>query len=261
MSYIPHTEADRQAMLEAVGVQHIEDLFEDVPAGVRFPKLDLPGPLSELEVMQELTDLSEANAPAGLYASFLGAGAYHHFIPSIINHTLMRGEFLTAYTPYQPEVSQGTLQAIYEYQSMICALTGMEVSNASHYDGATSLAEAAIMAISHHKCRRLKMIVSPAVHPHYREVVRTYTQGMGVNVVGDEEPDLDIPNLLKMLDDDTALFVVQSPNFFGQIEDLAGVAQAVHAAGALLCVVCCPLSLGLLKPPGQLGADIVVGEG
>lgn len=261
MSYIPHTDADRAAMLAAINVKRIEDLFADVPARVRFPNLDLPEPLSELEVMQELTDLAESNASASQFACFLGAGAYHHFIPSIVTHTILRGEFLTGYTPYQPEVSQGTLQTIYEYQSMICALTAMEVSNASHYDGATSLAEAVIMAVSHHKEKRRKAIMSPAVHPHYRAVVRTYTQGMRLTITGDEEPDLEIGDLAKMLDADTAIFVVQSPDFFGQIEDLTGLAHTVHAAGALLCVVCNPISLGLLKPPGLFGADIVVGEG
>ena len=261
MTYVPHTDADRAAMLSTIGARRLEDLFEDVPARVRFPKLDLPGPLSELEVLQELTELAESNASAGLYGCFLGAGAYHHFIPSVVSHTILRGEFLTGYTPYQPEVSQGTLQAIYEYQSMICALTGMDVSNASHYDGATSLAEAVIMAVSHHKGKRRKVILSPAVHPHYRAVVRTYTQGMRLTITGDEEPDLEISDLAKLLDEDTALFVVQSPNFFGQIEDFAGIARAVHTAGALWCVACNPISLGLLKPPGQHGADVVVGEG
>ncbi|MBI3764519.1 MAG: aminomethyl-transferring glycine dehydrogenase subunit GcvPA [Chloroflexi bacterium] len=263
MSYLPHTDADRAAMLASVGVKGIEDLFADVPARVRFPKLDLPGPLSELEVMQELTELAESNASAGQFACFLGAGAYNHFSPSIVNHTILRGEFLTGYTPYQPEVSQGTLQTIYEYQSMICALTGMEVSNASHYDGATSLAEAVIMAVSHFKDTRRKVVVSPAVHPQYRAVIRTYVQGMGLTVTGDEEPDTDIADLTKMLDGDTAIFIVQSPNFFGQIEDPAGLAHTVHSAGndALLCVMCDPISLGILKPPGQYGADIVVGEG
>lgn len=261
MSYFPHTDADRATMLAAVGVKSIEDLFADVPARVRFPKLDLPGPLSELEVLQELTELAEANASAGRYACFLGAGAYNHFSPSVVNHTILRGEFLTGYTPYQPEASQGTLQTIYEYQSMTCALTGMEVANASHYDGATSLAEAVIMAFSHHKNERRKVILSPAIHPHYRAVVRTYTQGMGLTVTGDEEPDLEIADLTKRLDADTTIFVVQSPNFFGQIEDLSGLARAAHDAGTLLCVVCDPISLGLLKPPGRYGADIVVGEG
>ena len=261
MTYLPHTDADRQSMLAAIGVRQVADLFDDVPARARFPKLDLPGPLSELEVMEELSELSEANAAAGQFACFLGAGAYHHFIPSVVGHTILRGEFLTAYTPYQPEVSQGTLQAIYEYQSMICALTGMEVSNASHYDGATSLAEAAILAVSHHRGKRRKIVVSPAVHPHYRAVLRTYTQGMDVTVTGDDEPEAQIHDLVKMLDGDTSLLIVQTPNFFGEIEDLDGLARDVHAAGALLCVACDPISLGLLKPPGWYGADIVVGEG
>jgi glycine dehydrogenase subunit 1 len=261
MAYSPHTDADRAAMLAAVGVKAIEDLFADVPARVRFPKLNLPGPLSELEVERELMELSEGNAEAQHYAMFLGAGAYHHFSPALVNQLLLRGEFLTAYTPYQPEVSQGTLQAIFEYQSMICALTGMEVANASHYDGATSMAEAVIMAYSHHREKRKKVILSPAVHPQYRQVVRTYTQGMGLTITGDEDLQAGLPSLLKQLDKDTALFIVQTPNFFGQIEDLGGVAEQVHAAGALLCLAVDPISLGLLKAPGQWGADIVVGEG
>lgn len=261
MSYSPHTDADRAAMLEAIGVKSLEDLFTDVPAAVRFPQLDLPGPLSELEVIRELTEISEVNAEAQHNPLFLGAGAYNHFSPSLINQLLLRGEFLTAYTPYQPEVSQGTLQAMFEYQSMICALTGMEAANASHYDGATSMAEAVIMAHSHHREKRKKVILSPAVHPHYRQVVRTYTQGMGLTVTGDEKLEADLPALAKLLDKDTALFIVQTPNFFGQIENLAGLAEQVHAAGALLCVAADPVSLGLLTAPGQLGADIVVGDG
>jgi glycine dehydrogenase subunit 1 len=186
---------------------------------------------------------------------------YNHYSPSLLHQLLLRGELLTAYTPYQPEISQGTLQIIYEYQSMICALTGMEVANASHYDGATSMAEAVIMAYSHHRQKRSKVILSPAIHPQYRAVARTYTQGMGLSLVGDGDARNDLPQLLKMLDNDTALLMVQSPNFFGQIEDLEGVAAQVHAAGALLGVVADPIALGLLRPPGQHGADIVVGEG
>jgi glycine dehydrogenase subunit 1 len=261
MSYSPHTNADRAAMLAAIGVQSLEDLFADVPAAVRFPKLNLPGPVSELEAVRELTEISEVNAEAQHNPLFLGAGAYNHYSPSLIDQLLLRGEFLTAYTPYQPEVSQGTLQAIFEYQSMICALTGMEVANASHYDGATSMAEAVIMAYSHHREKRKKVVVSPAVHPHYRQVVRTYTQGMGLTVTGDEDLQADLPALVSHLDQNTALFIVQTPNFFGQIENLAGLAEKVHAAGALLCVAVDPVSLGLLTTPGQLGADIVVGEG
>ena len=261
MSYYPHTDADRAEMLAAIGVQSVEDLFADVPARVRFPRLDIPEPSSEMETMRELMDLAEANANAQHSPMFLGAGAYNHYSPSLVNHLIQRGEFLTAYTPYQPEISQGTLQAIFEYQSMVAVLTGMEVANASHYDGATSLAEAAIMAYSHHRGKRRKVILSPAIHPHYRAVVRTYSQGMGLEIVGDEDPEADLPALLKMLGQDTALFALQSPNFFGQIEDLEGLADRVHAAGALLCVAADPISLGLLKPPGQFGADIVVGEG
>lgn len=261
MTYSPHTSADRAEMLAAIGVKNIEDLFADVPAAVRFPKLNLPEPLSELETMRELNELAEANANASQAPSFLGAGAYHHFSPSIIHQLLLRGEFLTAYTPYQPEISQGTLQAIYEYQSMICALTGMEVANASHYDGATSLAEAVVMAYHHHREKRKKVILSPAVHPHYRAVVRTYTQATGLNIIGDAPLTADLNDLAQQLDKDTALIAVQSPNFFGQIEDLTGLAEKARAVGALLCVVTDPVTLGLLKPPGQLGADVVVGEG
>jgi len=261
MSYSPHTEADRAAMLAEIGVKRIEDLFADVPARVRFPKLAVPEPCSEMETLRELMDLAESNAEAQHYPMFLGAGAYNHYSPSIVNHLILRGEFLTAYTPYQPEISQGTLQVIYEYQSMIAALTGMEVANASHYDGATSMAEAIIMAYSHHREKRKKIILSPAIHPQYRAVARTYTQGLGLDLVGDEDPENDLPELVKRLDSDAALLIVQSPNFFGQIENLEGLAAEAHAVGALLCVVTDPISLGMLKPPGQFGADIVVGEG
>ena len=261
MTYSPHTPTDREEMLAAIGLGSIEELFADVPAQVRFPELDLPGPLSEMETLRELMDLANANANAQDQAIFLGAGAYNHYSPSVVNHMILRGEFLTAYTPYQPEISQGTLQAVFEYQSMVAALTGMEVANASHYDGATSLAEAAIMAYSHAREKRHKVIVSPGVHPQYRAVMRTYAQGMGLSITGDEALDAGLAALTAQLDGDTALFVVQSPNFLGQIEDLAGLADKVHAAGALLCVVADPVSLGLLQPPGRQGADIVVGEG
>jgi len=260
MSYYPHTDTDRAEMLAAIGVKGIEDLFADVPARHRFPKLNIPDPLSELETIVEMRDLSDGNAHALRSPIFLGAGAYHHFSPSIVNHLILRGEFLTAYTPYQPEVSQGTLQVIYEWQSMICALTGMEAANASHYDGATSMAEAVIMAYHQHREKRRQVILSPAIHPHYRAVIRTYMQGMGLTIVGDD-PQNDLADLVKLLDQDTAILIVQSPNFFGQIEKLDGLAAQVHAAGAWLCVSADPVSLGLLKPPGAYGADIVVGDG
>jgi glycine dehydrogenase subunit 1 len=176
-----------------------------------------------------------------------------------VSAVLSRGEFYTAYTPYQPEISQGTLQAIFEYQTMICALTGMEVSNASHYDGATATAEAVITAINVHRLKRCQVILSPLVHPEYRAVVRTYTQGMGLTIVGDEGDGS--TKLTSLLDKDTACLIVQYPDFLGQFEDLSALAEAVHAVGALLIVVTDPIALGLLKPPGEFGADIVLGEG
>jgi glycine dehydrogenase subunit 1 len=258
MPYIPHTDAERSEMLHAIGLERLEDLFQAVPAHIRFPELDLPEGLSEMEALQELAELSQTNEHVGELACFLGAGAYHHYIPPTVNYILNRGEFVTAYTPYQPEISQGTLQAIFEYQSQMCALTGMEVSNASHYDGATSLAEAALMAVAVSRGTRRKIVASPAVHPEYRAVVRTYSQGLDMTITGD---DGDTPELLALLDQDTAALVVQTPNFFGQLEDLSGLAEPVHAAGALLIVVADPISLGLFKPPGLYGADIVCGEG
>lgn len=261
MSYVPHTDADRAEMLAAIGVERVEDLFQDVPAACRFPGLDLPEPLSEMEIMAELQAMSEANADTGHYSCFLGAGAYNHYIPRIVDHVISRSEFYTAYTPYQPEISQGTLQSIFEYQSMICALTGMDVANASHYDGATSTAEAVIMALNVARGRRKKVILSPVVHPEYRAVVRTYTQGMGLEISGDGDLTHTLEDLVGLLDRDTACLVVQSPNFFGEIEDLEGLADKVHASKALLVVVTDPVSLGLLRPPGDFGADIVVGEG
>jgi glycine dehydrogenase subunit 1 len=261
MSYVPHTDADRAEMLAAIGVERIEDLFHDVPAARRFPELDLPEPLSEMEIMAELQAMSEENFDTGHFSCFLGAGAYNHYVPRVVDHIISRSEFYTAYTPYQPEISQGTLQSIFEYQSMICALTGMEVANASHYDGATSTAEAVIMAVNVSRGKRKRVILSPALHPEYRAVVRTYTQGMGLEIVGDGDLTVGLEELAAMLDSDTACLVVQYPNFFGEIEDLAGLADKAHAAGAMLIVAADPISLGMLKSPGDYGADIVVGEG
>ncbi|HVU12893.1 MAG TPA: aminomethyl-transferring glycine dehydrogenase subunit GcvPA [Phototrophicaceae bacterium] len=260
MSYIPHTDLERQQMLAAIGVPTIEDLFEAIPSKYRFPKLDLPAPLSEMEIMAELRALSEANDNAQDFAIFRGAGAYHHYIPSAVNHIIQRGEFLTAYTPYQPEVSQGTLQAIFEYQSMITQLTGMDGSNASHYDGATSLAESVTVALEASRHKRSKIILSPYIHPQYREVTRTYHQGKNLQFVGDDQP-AEISDLVALLDDQTAMLAVAYPNFLGQIEDFKGLAEKVHAAGALLVFVATPMALALFKSPGELGADIVVGEG
>ncbi|MEM9951449.1 MAG: aminomethyl-transferring glycine dehydrogenase subunit GcvPA [Chloroflexota bacterium] len=260
MAYIPHTEMERQEMLATIGVTTIEDLFEAVPAQHRFPKLNLPPAMSELELSREMSAMAEANEHAGDFALFRGAGAYHHFIPSVVNHVILRGEFLTAYTPYQPEVSQGTLQAVFEYQSMMCAITGMDAANASHYDGATSLAEAVTMASEVARGKRSKFILSQGINPQYRDVVRTYHQGRDIELVGDDKP-RSLIELADLLDENTAMLAVSYPNFMGQIEDLSKLAEQVHKVGALLCVVANPMALGLLKSPGSMGADIVVGEG
>jgi glycine dehydrogenase subunit 1 len=261
MTYIPHTDANRQEMLAAIGLTTLDELFPAVPDKYKFPELRLPAALSEMEAFWEMQGLSEANADVNHYACFLGAGAYNHYVPHTVDYVLRRGEFYTAYTPYQPEVSQGTLHAMFEYQSMICQLTGMEVSNASHYDGATSLAEGVLLAMNATKGNRKKIVLSPAVNPQYRSVVRTYTQGMGVTIVGEDHLTADVADLVKLLDQETAGLVVQSPNFFGQIEALKGVADAVHAVGALLIVATDPIGLGMLTPPGHYGADVVVAEG
>lgn len=260
MSYVPHTDADRQAMLKTLGVISTDALFDDVPEHVRFPDLRLPEALTEMEVVGELNEIASFNLPASETTLFLGAGAYNHYIPAVVDHMLRRGEFYTAYTPYQPEVSQGTLQAVFEYQSMICALTGMEVANASHYDGATALAEAVIMALNVKRGRRNRVLLSPNIHPQYRETVHTYTQGMELEIVGETSGD-SLSDLTAELNENTALLAVQYPDFFGQLEDLHGLADAAHKVGALLCVVTNPISLGMLNPPGHYGADIVVGDG
>jgi len=261
MSYVANTASDQKAMLEAIGANSVEELFDAIPADVRFPKLNLPEPLSEMEILAEMEQMADSNADAHHYTWFLGAGAYNHFVPSIVPQLQMRGEFYTAYTPYQPEASQGTLQAIFEYQSMMAELTGMDVVNASHYDGATSLAEAAIMSVNATRGKRNKVLVSPGVHPQYREVLKTYIQGTDIQVVGDDNPDNNLAALKGMLDKETACLIVQWPNFFGELEDLEGLADVVHKAGALLVLHIDPVSLGLLKPPGEYGADIVTGEG
>ncbi len=259
MPYIPHSKTDRESMLEAIGTRSLEELFADVPESVRFPDLNLPPALSEIEARGELQSLANSNFSIVDGSCFLGAGAYHHFVPAVVDAVISRGEFYTAYTPYQPEISQGTLQAIFEYQTMICELTDMDVSNASHYDGATATAEAVITAVNVHRMKRRKVIVSPYLHPEYREVVRTYTQGMGLSIVGDENGEA--TDLVDLLDKDTACLIVQYPDFLGRVEDLSELAEAAHKVKALLIVVANPIALGLLKPPGEFGADIVVGEG
>jgi glycine dehydrogenase subunit 1 len=262
--FIPHTDADRAAMLGTIGIEKLEDLFWDVPAEQRFPHLNLPPAMSEMEVARELQEISLANESVFDLACFLGAGVYNHYVPAAVDAIIRRGEFLTAYTPYQPELSQGTLQAIFEYQSNVAALTGMEISNASHYDGATAVAEAVNMAHANFRGKRNKVILSSALHPQYRQTVRTYAEGSGVLLVGDEaEKDLQASpeSLIPFIDIDTALVIVQYPDFFGRIYDYTKLAEVTHAAGALLAISVNPISLGLLKPPGLMDADIVTGEG
>ena len=262
--YFPHTEADREAMLRTIGVQRIADLFQVVPAAQRFPKLDLPSAMTEMEILAELQDLAWANSTPRDLVSFLGAGAYNHYIPAAVDAILRRGEFFTAYTPYQPEISQGTLQAIFEYQSLIAGLTGMDVCNASHYDGATAVAEAVNMAYHHFRGKKPQMVLSPALHPQYREVVRTYTANSPIILTGDngEVDPADGPEALNpLVDGQTGLVVVGYPDFFGRVFDYTELAEAVHQAGGLLAVSVNPLALGLFKAPGDFGADIVAGEG
>ena len=262
--YYPHTEAERKAMLDTIGVGKMEDLFLDVPKKQRFPRLNLPEALTEMEVSAEMQFMASANESTRDLACFLGAGAYNHFIPAAVSAITSRGEFLSAYTPYQPEISQGTLQAIFEYQSLIAALTGMEVSNASHYDGATALAEAVNMAYANFRGKRTRIIFSPSLHPQYLETIRTYSDGSNVTLDGcDSAVDpLSGPGcLFDLIDNQTALVAVQYPDFFGRVFDYRELAEKTHQAGALFAVAVNPLALGLLTPPGQFGADIVTGEG
>jgi glycine dehydrogenase subunit 1 len=261
--FIPHTDAEREAMLQRIGLERLEDLFESVPAEYRFPQLNLPPALTEMEILAEMQGIAAGNETSRDLISFLGAGAYNHYTPAVVDSILRRGEFYSAYTPYQPEISQGTLRAIFDYQSLIAALTGMEVCNASHYDGSTAVAEAVSMANAQFRGKRKKVVLSPALHPQYRENVRTYNPSSALTFVGDEgqDPSAAPEALLPLIDENTALVIVQYPDFFGRIYDYTFLAEAAHAAGALLAVSANPLSLGLLTPPGDFGADIVTGEG
>jgi glycine dehydrogenase subunit 1 len=260
--FIPHTDADRQAMLKAIGVKELEDLFQAVPASHRFPELEIPPALSEMEAAAELQEMSLANASTQDLICFLGAGAYRHYTPAAVDAIIRRGEFLTAYTPYQPELSQGTLQAIFEYQSLIAALTGMDVCNASHYDGATAVAEAVSMAFANFRGKRNKVILSPALHPQYRGTVHTYAASTPISLLGEDiSPTAGPEALIPLIDLNTALVVVQYPDFLGRLYDYTKLAEEVHAAGALLAVSVNPMALGMLKTPGEMGADIVTGEG
>jgi len=262
--YTPHTQDDREVMLKAIGLASMDDLFSAVPKSYRFPELALPPALTEMEIAAELKSIAAANENVDDLICFLGAGAYNHYVPAVVDSLLKRSEFYTAYTPYQPEISQGTLQSIFDYQSLIATLTGMEVSNASHYDGATALAEAAAMAYANFRGKRSRIVISPSVHPHYRQTIRTYDAGVTYEIVGDTDGhDLDgnPDELEKSIDINTALVIVQYPDFFGRVYDLSNIAKKAHEVGALLAVSVNPIALGLFTPPGNFGADIVTGEG
>jgi len=262
LRYIPNSPEERAEMLQHVGLNSADELFDSIPRELRLSRnLNTPAALSEIELLAGFDQLAELNR-AAKRTSFLGAGAYQHYIPTVVDHIISRSEFFTAYTPYQPEISQGTLQAIFEFQTLVCQLTGLEVANASMYDGSTALAEAVLMA--ERVTKRSKVIACGAIHPEYLDVVTTYVQHAGIELVrGDfDSASGQTSDVAKLIDDKTAALVVQSPNFFGCIEDVAALAEQAHAAGALLIVaVTEAISLGLLKSPGASGADIVVAEG
>ncbi len=261
MRYLPLTENDRSEMLSAIGVGSVDDLFVDVPAAARFDgAFELSDHMAEYEVEAKIGAMAARNVTTADGPSFLGAGAYRHHVPAAVDHLVQRGEFLTSYTPYQPEISQGTLQALYEFQTMVALITGMEVANASMYDGATSCAEAVLMA--QRVTRRSKAILSGGLHPHYREATETQSRYLDI-AIDAHAPDLDgTEELSGAIDEDTACVVVQNPDVFGHVRDLAPLAEACHAAGALLVVaVTEAVSLGAIRPPGEMGADIVVAEG
>lgn len=267
MDYVPHSEEDVREMLDVIGAKSVDELFEAIPESIRFSaRLNLPEAMSEMELRRYVGELSKKNATAGRdYTCFLGGGAYFHFVPALVDELSARGEFYTAYTPYQAEASQGTLQTIFEYQSCICALCKMDVSNASHYDGATAFAEAAIMAHQIHARKRGKCVVMRTVHPEFRRVLKTYLKPLKVDVVevenDAESGTTDLNRLKSLLDENVAAVMFQTPNFFGHLEDVDEISKMAHFVGAKLIVSVDPVSLAILKPPGDYGADIAVGDG
>jgi glycine dehydrogenase subunit 1 len=259
--FLPMTEEDKRAMLDTIGVSSIDELFNDIPEKVRFKgEYNIKAAKSETALMKELFQMADRNADLKRNVSFLGAGVYDHYIPVIVDHVISRSEFYTAYTPYQPEISQGELQAIFEFQTMICELTGMDVANSSMYDGGTALAEAAMLSAGHTK--RKTIVISSAVHPEYRDVLKTYAKGQYLEVVEvpvkDGVTDLDV--LKSLVNEEVAAVIVQYPNFFGRIEPLKELEEIIHANKSMFVVSSNPLSLGVLTPPGKFGADIVIGD-
>jgi glycine dehydrogenase subunit 1 len=261
VTYVSLTDADRDEMLETIGVSSVEELFRDVPAGVRLDRdLDLGEPLAEQEIVRRLESLAARNTPAGAEISFLGAGVYDHYVPAIVDAILERGEFLTAYTPYQAEMSQGVLQALFEYQTAICELTGMDVSNASGYDGTTVAADACYIA--KHATGRTKVVLAESLNPQVRQVVRTYAPGFGLEVVDVLHRDgVTDPEELRAAAEDAACVIFQQPNFFGCLEHAPELAAAANDAGALAVAHVDPVSLGVLEAPGAYGCAIAIGEG
>jgi glycine dehydrogenase subunit 1 len=258
-SYCPNTPEDISEMLAAIGAESIDDLFSGIPAALRTRSFYLPPGMSEFELSRNLQKLAGRNNRD--LANFIGGGFYDHLIPAVVDHLAGRAEFYTAYTPYQPECSQGTLQALFEYQTAICRLTGMEVSNASLYDGASALAEAAMMAMR--VTGRDRVVIDGCVNPFYRDVVKTYLANLAVEVVEipPQQGIVDRSALASTLDDRTAAVIIQNPNFFGTLDDLTDLADQAHAKGALLVASVYPVSLGMVKSPGEMGADIVTGDG
>ena len=263
MTYTPNPPQVVQEMLEAMGLRDINELFIDIPEELHLSReLDLGESLSELELRKKMNELAGKNVSIDDCPCFLGAGAYDHYIPAVVEHVLSRSEFVTAYTPYQAELSQGVLQSIFEYQSMICSLTGMEVSNASMFDGGSSLAEACSLAVD--ATRRKKILAAGTINPRYLEVLHTYAHGKGIEVVtiSDHDGLFDADEMIKMIDKDTAAAVIQFPNFYGFLEpEIEKLEAAVHKVKGLLIMAVDPISLGILKPPADWGADIAVGEG
>ena len=263
MPYLFNTDDDRQAMLQAIGAESIDELLEVVPQQLQLNRpLDLPAALTEMELTQHMAALAARNSPAGELVCFLGGGSYDHFVPAVVDAIASRGEFYTSYTPYQPEVSQGNLQAMFEYQTLICQLTGMDVSNASLYDGGSAAVEAALMCMSVTR-RETKVVTAGSVHPEYRTILATYLANIGAELVtvGAADGVVRLEEMAAAVDDQTACVLVQHPNFFGCLEDVQAIADIAHEKGALLAASFDPISLGLLKRPGDLGVDVAIAEG